>query len=135
MITINKISYFANFEQVKKCWLLLLTFGWVVILLTLNIICIIYAILINFYLYFFVLTSSIYHNLLKTLRFIHMLNQDKLDYSLLIFSSCHAWQFKSSFIYSVIKIYCTVNKVNKVLSSKLGYHFSHEAHCCPFSSL
>ena len=64
MITINKTSYFANFEQVKKCRLPLLTLS------------IGYAILINFYIF---RSNFIY------LSFIHMLNQDKLDYSLPIF--------------------------------------------------
>ena len=31
--------------------------------------------------------------------------------------TCHAWQFRSPFIYSTIEIYCTVNEV---LSNKLG---------------
>ena len=31
--------------------------------------------------------------------------------------TCHAWQFRSPFIYSAMEIYCTVNEV---LSNKLG---------------
>ena len=113
-ITINKITYFTNFKQVKKFWLLLLNFTWVVILLTLNLLIITYSILINFYLYFFVPTLSIYHGRLKTLRSTPTLNQD--NYSLLmlfalgmnkkILNSCDIWQFRSPFIFSVIKIYC-----------------------------
>ena len=104
MITINKISYFANFEQIFYYYYHLL---FVVIIFAIIIIIII-TVIIGIHSWYFVYCYYYYYYYYCYYIFCYNNKASK---------TCHAWQFRSPFIYSAIKIYCTVNEV---LSNKLG---------------